>query len=81
VPQIEVTFDIDANGTVNVSALDKATQKAQSIRIRAASGFNEAEIQRMVKDAMSHLTDDKKLRPPTRIAIAADLRKPRLMSA
>jgi molecular chaperone DnaK len=62
VPQIEVTFDIDANGIVNVSALDKATQKAQSIRIQASGGLNEAEIQRMVKDAESHAADDKKRR-------------------
>jgi molecular chaperone DnaK len=62
VPQIEVTFDIDANGIVNVSALDKATQKAQSIRIQASGGLNDAEIQRMVKDAESHAADDKKRR-------------------
>ena len=51
VPQIEVTFDIDANGIVNVSALDKATQKAQSIRIQASGGLTDADIQRMVKEA------------------------------
>ncbi|WP_088342827.1 MULTISPECIES: molecular chaperone DnaK [Rhodomicrobium] len=62
VPQIEVTFDIDANGIVNVSALDKATQKAQSIRIQASGGLNEADIQRMVKEAESHAADDKKRR-------------------
>jgi molecular chaperone DnaK len=62
VPQIEVTFDIDANGIVNVSALDKATQKAQSIRIQASGGLNDAEIQRMVKEAESHAADDKKRR-------------------
>jgi molecular chaperone DnaK len=62
VPQIEVTFDIDANGIVNVSALDKATQKAQSIRIQASGGLNDAEIQRMVKDAESHAAEDKKRR-------------------
>ncbi len=62
VPQIEVTFDIDANGIVNVSALDKATQKAQSIRIQASGGLNEGDIQRMVKEAESHAADDKKRR-------------------
>ena len=62
VPQIEVTFDIDANGIVNVSALDKATQKAQSIRIQASGGLNDSEIQRMVKEAESHAAEDKKRR-------------------
>ncbi len=62
VPQIEVTFDIDANGIVNVSALDKATQKAQSIRIQASGGLTEGEIQKMVKDAESHAAEDKKRR-------------------
>ncbi len=62
VPQIEVTFDIDANGIVNVSALDKATQKAQSIRIQASGGLTDADIQRMVKEAESHAADDKKRR-------------------
>ncbi|MFZ1109990.1 MAG: molecular chaperone DnaK [Rhodomicrobium sp.] len=59
VPQIEVTFDIDANGIVNVSALDKATNKAQSIRIQASGGLSDAEIDRMVKDAESHAAADK----------------------
>jgi len=62
VPQIEVTFDIDANGIVNVSALDKATQKAQSIRIQASGGLTDSDIQRMVKEAESHAADDKKRR-------------------
>ena len=62
VPQIEVTFDIDANGIVNVSALDKATQKAQSIRIQASGGLTDSEIQKMVKDAESHAAEDKKRR-------------------
>ncbi len=62
VPQIEVTFDIDANGIVNVSALDKATQKAQSIRIQASGGLTEADIQRMVNEAQSHAAEDKKRR-------------------
>jgi molecular chaperone DnaK len=62
VPQIEVTFDIDANGIVHVSAKDKATSKEQSIRIQASGGLSDAEIQRMVKDAEAHASDDKKKR-------------------
>ena len=59
-PQIEVTFDIDANGILNVSAKDKATGKEQSIEIKASSGLSEEEIEKMVKDAEAHLEDDKK---------------------
>jgi len=62
VPQVEVTFDIDANGIVHVSAKDKATGKEQSIRIQASGGLSDSEIQRMVKDAESHAADDKKKR-------------------
>jgi molecular chaperone DnaK len=62
VPQIEVTFDIDANGIVNVSATDKATGKEQSIRIQASGGLSEADIDRMVKEAESHAEEDKKRR-------------------
>jgi len=62
VPQIEVTFDIDANGIVHVSAKDKATAKEQSIRIQASGGLSDTEIQRMVKDAEAHAVDDKKKR-------------------
>jgi molecular chaperone DnaK len=62
VPQIEVTFDIDANGIVNVSATDKATTKAQSIRIQASGGLTDADINRMVKEAESHAEEDKKRR-------------------
>jgi molecular chaperone DnaK len=62
VPQIEVTFDIDANGIVNVSATDKATGKEQSIRIQASGGLTEADIDRMVKEAESHAEEDKKRR-------------------
>jgi len=58
-PQIEVTFDIDANGIVNVSAKDRATNKTQHITITASSGLSEAEIQKMVKDAEAHAADDK----------------------
>ncbi|QEX19810.1 chaperone protein DnaK [Hypericibacter terrae] len=60
VPQIEVTFDIDANGIVQVSAKDKATGKEQQIRIQASGGLNEADIQKMVKDAEAHAAEDKK---------------------
>jgi molecular chaperone DnaK len=62
VPQIEVTFDIDANGIVNVQASDKATGKEQSIRIQASGGLSEADIERMVKDAESHAAEDKERR-------------------
>jgi len=62
VPQIEVTFDIDANGIVHVSAKDKATGKEQSIVITAASGLSDEEIQNMVKDAEMHADEDKKKR-------------------
>ncbi|MGB7206885.1 MAG: molecular chaperone DnaK [Anderseniella sp.] len=60
VPQIEVTFDIDANGIVNVSAKDKATGKEQQIRIQASGGLSDAEVENMVKDAESHAEEDKK---------------------
>jgi molecular chaperone DnaK len=62
VPQIEVTFDIDANGIVNVSAADKATGKEQSIRIQASGGLSDADIERMVKEAETHAEEDKKRR-------------------
>ncbi len=60
VPQIEVTFDIDANGILHVSAKDKATGKEQSIVIKASSGLTEEEIQRMIKDAEAHAEEDRK---------------------
>jgi len=60
VPQVEVTFDIDANGILNVSARDKATGKQQSIVIKASSGLSDDEIQRMVRDAEAHAEEDKK---------------------
>jgi molecular chaperone DnaK len=60
VPQVEVTFDIDANGIVNVTAKDKATNKEQQIRIQASGGLSEADINKMVKEAESHAADDKK---------------------
>ncbi|MBA3537681.1 MAG: molecular chaperone DnaK [Tatlockia sp.] len=62
VPQIEVTFDIDANGILNVSAKDKATGKAQSIVIKASSGLSDAEVDAMVKDAQAHSDEDKKFK-------------------
>jgi molecular chaperone DnaK len=60
IPQVEVTFDIDANGIVNVSARDKATAKEQSIRIQANGGLSDSDIERMVKDAEAHAAEDKK---------------------
>ena len=60
IPQIEVTFDIDANGIVNVSAKDKATGKEQQIRIQASGGLSDEDIEGMVKDAESHADEDKK---------------------
>ncbi len=61
-PQIEVTFDIDANGIVNVSAKDKGTGKEHQIRIQASGGLSDADIEQMVKDAESHAEEDKKRR-------------------
>jgi len=61
-PQIEVTFDIDANGILNVSAKDKATGKSQTIVIKASSGLSDNEIDEMVSDAESHAEDDRKFR-------------------
>jgi molecular chaperone DnaK len=62
VPQIEVTFDIDANGIVNVSAKDKGTGKEQQIRIQASGGLSDSDIEKMVKDAEAHSAEDKKRR-------------------
>jgi molecular chaperone DnaK len=59
VPQVEVSFDIDANGILHVAAKDRATGKEQSIRIEASSGLNESEIQKMVRDAESHAGEDR----------------------
>ena len=61
-PQVEVTFDIDANGIVNVAAKDKATNKEQAIRIQASGGLSEADIQKMMKEAQEHAGEDKKRR-------------------
>ena len=62
IPQIEVAFDIDANGIVSVSAKDKATGKEQSVRIQASGGLSDAEVEKMVKDAEANAEDDKKRR-------------------
>ena len=59
IPQIEVTFDIDANGIVNVKAVDKATNKEQSIKIQASGGLSDDDIEKMVKDAEEHAEEDK----------------------
>ena len=62
IPQIEVTFDIDANGILHVSAKDRATGREQKIRIEATSGLSEAEIEKMVEDAEEHVKEDKAAR-------------------
>jgi molecular chaperone DnaK len=72
VPQIEVTFDIDANGILHVSAKDKATGKEQKIRIEASSGLSEAEIDKMVKDAEAHADEDQKRREEVEARNRAD---------
>ncbi len=72
VPQIEVTFDIDANGIIHVSAKDLGTGKEQSIRIESSSGLTEAEIDKMVKDAESHADEDKKERDKAELINNAD---------
>jgi molecular chaperone DnaK len=72
VPQIEVTFDIDANGIVNVSAKDKATGKSQAITITASSGLAKEEVEKMVDDAKDHADEDKKRREETEVRNRAD---------
>ncbi len=72
IPQIEVTFDIDANGILNVSAKDKATGREQKITITASSGLNDNEIDRMVKEAEKHATEDSKRREQVEIRNRAD---------
>ncbi len=72
VPQIEVTFDIDANGIVNVSAKDKATGKSQAITITASSGLAKEEVEKMVDDAQAHAEEDKKRREETEVRNRAD---------
>jgi molecular chaperone DnaK len=71
-PQVEVTFDIDANGIVQVSAKDKATGKEQQIRIQASGGLSEADIDRMVKDAEAHAEEDKRRRDLVEAKNSAD---------
>ncbi|MFD0985667.1 molecular chaperone DnaK [Methyloligella solikamskensis] len=72
VPQIEVTFDIDANGIVNVAATDKATGKEQSIRIQASGGLSDEDIETMVKEAESHAEEDKKRRETVEVKNQAE---------
>jgi len=72
IPQIEVSFDIDANGILNVSAKDKATGKEQSIVIKASSGLSDDEVDQMIKDAEAHAGEDKKLRELVDARNAAD---------
>jgi molecular chaperone DnaK len=72
VPQIEVTFDIDANGIVHVSAKDLGTGKEQKIRIESSSGLNDAEISRMVKDGEQHAAEDKAEREKAEVKNEAD---------
>ena len=72
IPQIEVTFDIDANGILNVGAQDKATGKEQSIRIEASSGLNQEEVDKMVDDAKKHETEDKEKREEVDVKNQAD---------
>src|SRR6266705_1765254 len=72
VPQIEVTFDIDANGIVNVSAKDRATGKTQNITITASSGLAKDEVEKMVRDAQAHADEDKKRREETEARNQAD---------
>jgi molecular chaperone DnaK len=71
-PQIEVTFDIDANGIVHVSAKDLATQKEQSIKITASSGLSKEEVEKLVKDAQAHTEEDKKRRKTAEAKNQAD---------
>lgn len=72
IPQIEVTFDIDANGILNVNAKDKATNKEQSIRIEASSGLSEEEVEKMRKDAQSHAAEDSKIKEEVDVRNQAD---------
>jgi len=72
IPQIEVTFDIDANGIMHVSAKDKATGKEQSIRITSSSGLNQEEIEKMKRDAQEHAAEDKKKKEEVEVRNQAD---------
>src|SRR5688572_32894490 len=71
-PQIEVAFDIDANGIVHVSAKDLATQKEQSIKITASSGWSKDEVEQLVRDAQTHAEEDKKRRKAAEAQNEAD---------
>ena len=72
IPQVEVTFDLDANGVLNVTAVDKATNKKQSIRIEASSGLSKEDIEKMKKDAELHAEEDKKKKETVDVRNAAD---------
>jgi len=72
IPQVEVTFDVDANGILHVSAKDKATNKEQSIRIEASSGLSEAEVEKMRKDAQAHAAEDSKIKDSVNTKNQAD---------
>ena len=72
VPQIEVTFDIDANGIVNVSAKDKGTGKEQQIQIQASGGLSDADIDKMVNEAQAHAEEDKSKKESVKLEIQAD---------
>ncbi len=71
-PQVEVSFDIDANGILNVSAKDKTTGKSQSIKIEGASGISKEEVERMKKDAEIHASEDKKKQEAIEVKNTAD---------
>jgi len=72
VPQVEVSFDIDANGILNVKAVDKATNKEQSITIKSSSGLSDAEVEKMTKDAEVHAEEDKKKKAEVEVRNSAD---------
>jgi molecular chaperone DnaK len=72
VPQVEVTFDIDANGILNVSAKDRASGKEQNIRITSSSGLSQDEVEKMKRDAQEHAAEDKKLREEVELRNQAD---------
>ena len=74
-PQIEVAFDIDANGILNVSATDKATGKEQRVVIQPTSGLSEAEIERMVREAEQHAAEDARRREEVELLNRADTRR------
>jgi molecular chaperone DnaK len=73
IPQVEVTFDVDANGILNVTAKDKASGKTQSIRIEASSGLSEADIKKMQDDALVHAEEDKKKKEAVDIKNTAEM--------